>query len=1000
MPLVEQIVQVNIEGGLDEGTDPRLVVPPRLTVAKNARWPKRGVTDKRYGYSRIGASAGPTTGKRLAKRGDELLVSDGTDLWSYSSKRTRFFQRDRVTPVSARRDDIIADAAGFSAHDVARANGYEVYIWISLVDGHPYAMVIDEVTRGVVLGPTDLSPGAIVYDAAMLLFEGTEVYAVYSTQAGPAIRGRRLDMTTPTAWSAEVLLSTGAYAGSGPVFAAALTTTNLFIFFPTAVVNIAVERWNRGLSASVGAAFATGSANAVLSMWADGIAGERIWVAYNNTPGPGLRAFAINDALAQVVAHTTVNTTALGTSQTRTCILRTSATEALVMGSDALVKTVWRRINSAAALGAERRAYWVRLSAAPFIGPDSRVYCGLMTDTALSQSEVLVDLNADDTSTVGLGARPVAILATRNLRDLVYYSYSPPQHVVIGASSTKLLSTVSINADNAGRAGVSRVLYDFADPLNIFPSELGDVTGLSGGLATQWDGNKVTELGFLYPPTIVALTFGGGTAIATGNYNYKVTYAYVDASGRLHESAPSAVAGTINPGGLNSVNIEVRMLSLTLRQEHDALAGITSPIYILVYRTKGGAGAQGGPFYRVTVEPWPAANLNDTNVASITINDTSSDATIGAHATLYTDGDVVENVCPPSIYGLITHGDRFLAIGDTRREIWFTEEAVPPNAPAWHDEFTIPIAEGGDITALASFDSTIIAFKENCIYRITGQGPLPTLASNDFSAPQRIVQDSGCVDPRSIVRIPAGLIYRDPNRGFMLLTRSLETRWIGEDVQNIVRNLPIVSSVSLIATEHVVVFTMLLFENSTSIGTMLAYDYERDRWAEWTMDTNAGADPAALSAVEYQGKHTYFAGWGACLQQDRETFLDNGAFVTLDLQLGAFSLAGLQGYQRVWRVQLRGSQNSFHGLSIEVITDETDSVTSTWTDVDINGLSLEQVRVSPKNQKCAQMAVRVKDIAPATLVLGTGQGPTLIGLALRVGVLKGTRQRLAANAKR
>ncbi len=131
---------------------------------------------------------------------------------------------------------------------------------------------------------------------------------------------------------------------------------------------------------------------------------------------------------------------------------------------------------------------------------------------------------------------------------------------------------------------------------------------------------------------------------------------------------------------------------------------------------------------------------------------------------------------PTGLRTFVRHGDRLVGIADDRATIWYSAPLVSGEARWFSDVFTIPI------DALASQDGAIVAYSETEIYVVRGDGP-PENGGNgtEFSPPQRITSDSGCIEPRSIVTTSAGTFFQS-SRGLDLLTRSLSVEWAGAAV--------------------------------------------------------------------------------------------------------------------------------------------------------------------------------------------------------------------------
>jgi hypothetical protein len=120
-----------------------------------------------------------------------------------------------------------------------------------------------------------------------------------------------------------------------------------------------------------------------------------------------------------------------------------------------------------------------------------------------------------------------------------------------------------------------------------------------------------------------------------------------------------------------------------------------------------------------------------------------------------------------------------------------------------------------------------------------------------------------------------------------------------------------------------------------------------------------------------------------------------------------YKVSGVQGYQRVWRVQVLIERKTPCNVTLSLATDynSTYTQTHTWTDADIAALQAlgapESNRVLLElhvaNQKCSAIRVKVSDSTPTSGAgVGTGQGISLVSLALIIGAKQGLQKLPAA----
>lgn len=373
-------------------------------------------------------------------------------------------------------------------------------------------------------------------------------------------------------------------------------------------------------------------------------------------------------------------------------------------------------------------------------------------------------------------------------------------------------------------------------------------------------------------------------------------------------------------------------------------------------------------FYRVTSLAAPV--LNNPLVDSIVIADNVPDPVLIGNDQLYTTGGVIENIALPPIIFAWNYQERVMAIAaENTLSVWYSQEIEQGVALQFNDSFTIAVDEqSGGLTAGCQMDDKNILFKANAIYYMVGEGPSPNGTNNDFTLPQRIPTDTGCISPRSVVLTPAGIMYQS-NNGIYLLSRSLEVSYIGAPVE--AYNSYTVTSALLIPSTTQVRFTI-------SNGIELVYDYFVGKWGTFT-------NVSAADSCIYGGVQTYIQPGGTILQETPGEYSDNGAFVPLGFTTSWLKFGDLQGFQRVWQMYILGTYYSTHTLNVGLAYDfdptivQTDVVTPLPTD------PLYQYRIDLQQERCEAVQITLTESQTGT----TGQGLSLSGLSFKYGVKRG-----------
>ncbi len=418
----------------------------------------------------------------------------------------------------------------------------------------------------------------------------------------------------------------------------------------------------------------------------------------------------------------------------------------------------------------------------------------------------------------------------------------------------------------------------------------------------------------------------------------------------------------------------------------------------MVYRTTVN-GAQSGPFYQLTT-PDEATDL-DFTAQSVTYFDDKNDISTGfdlsQNATLYTTGGVLRNVMPPCSSACVTHKNRVWMIADDGKTVWYSKAYVEGDGVAWSDNFTLPLEDGVKLTALASMDGNLVMFSRTRIYILQGtEGPNDQGLQSDIGTPLKMAADMGCIAAWSLVLTPAGILFQAP-AGIYLLSRKLETAFIGQPVETTLAAYPTVLSAIVHPTGNYVQFVCA----GAEYGVRLVYDYRVGQWAVDTIGTlGAGVK---LGGECVSGGLVYTAGADGGLAVESSGYLDGGAlWITMRAEVASIKLGGLQGYQRARHVHVLAERLTSHNLKVEVANDysATYHQTFAWPWQDLDAMPREQTRDHLSQQKCQAVRVRITDSTPTGVgaVVGTGRGCSLKGLAFDVQQKSGA-MRLPAQAK-
>jgi hypothetical protein len=559
----------------------------------------------------------------------------------------------------------------------------------------------------------------------------------------------------------------------------------------------------------------------------------------------------------------------------------------------------------------------------------------------------------------------------------------PPYRSVLPAVNTSATNQVQFafsersvlllrTSNNASTAtyylGVASAAIDFTTN-DILNQDLGKNLLIGSGLMQMYDGAATCEQGFnIYPETVTAIASGADGDLGTGSYGYRVVYQWIDNFGQTHRSAPSPTLSIDTTAG-NHVTLTIPTLRITEKQN----------VTIAIYRTL----LNGAIYFRIDTQylNYPIANTTAGDTVSFT--DYSGDYSISGNEQLYTEQEV-ENIAPSACLFLTNYKNRAIYIPSNNPYSWgYSKQVINGSPVEFSDLFLQNMGTAdGPLIGAAKLDDKLILFKANSLYYVTGTGPAASGANNDFSDPQFITADAGLLDPRSIVTIPDGLMFKSA-KGIYLLDRSLQARYIGKAVEDF--NTFTARGAQLIPKSNQARFIL-------SNGQCLMYNYywkDEEGIGQW-----AAFDPIdAVSDCIFQDLHTYVTASGVVYQETPGVYLDGASGISTSFKTGWFNLAGLQGFERAYYFYFLAQYLSAHTLTINLYYDyDAITVAQTLT-ITPNATDLEQWRVFLSQQKCQAFQIELTESG------ATGAGFTMSGLDLVVGLKKGyTTIKAAASA--
>ena len=462
--------------------------------------------------------------------------------------------------------------------------------------------------------------------------------------------------------------------------------------------------------------------------------------------------------------------------------------------------------------------------------------------------------------------------------------------------------------------------------------EFGDSTYVANGFLGAYDGATFTEHGHhLYPQTFTGVDNGATTgSMGAGTYLYKLVYEYTNNKGEIVRSATSLPLTQVVAAGTSSVTLTIPTLRIT---------GHT--VVIRVYRTEAG----GTIYYRASATNTP---LNVASLDTVTFTDTTASTGNSSKEQIYTSGGVLDNDAPPPCDVLCVAKNRLMVVSKEDGYVYYSKKRALGYAAEFNRDSFVPIeSQNGLITAIAELDDKVICFKNSSIYYFYGEGPNDTGAGGAFSDMARVPGDVGCVNARSVIATPNGIIFMS-RKGMHSLGRDLTTQYIGAPVETY-NTQTITSAIAVPNTTHI--------RFTTSSGSTLVYDYYFNQWGTFS-------NHLALDAVVSRNTYYYMRTNGRVWQETSGVYTDNGTAVGLSLTTAWIRFSVLRGFQRIRRALFTGESSGSVVVGIAFAYDYLTSTLSSALSTTVSGAFRHGIQ--PETQKVQAMQFTLSERTPST----------------------------------
>jgi hypothetical protein len=509
----------------------------------------------------------------------------------------------------------------------------------------------------------------------------------------------------------------------------------------------------------------------------------------------------------------------------------------------------------------------------------------------------------------------------------------------------------------------------------------------SGGLLGYYDGEEFAEYGFIGNPYIsdYATNTTGALPADTG-YMLCFLYKYEDAQGNIFYSPRGPIYSGLDPvNGLtlpanSRINFNLQTPIITMKGK------VTIEVYIK-RKNRLFQLAYSRNFYGTN------GNVTMGTTAVSIANYPNADAAVMP----YQDGSVpVETTSNSDFISL--YADRVFRITkDNPISLQYSQKKLAGQGFEFNDSFFYVdvldkrgIAEDQLVGGIA-MDGRFIIFKETSTLYIVGSGPSRANTNDDFSEPQLIASDVGCIQPRSIILMPDGVMFKS-DKGIYLLDRKLQTGYIGSSVEAF-NDYTIVSAILLESTNEV--------RFATLEGLTLVYNYLSRAWS-WYEDMES------ISSCVHGGKYVVLKTDGQVIVEtkDHNKMIDQK--IIQNISTPWLRLNKIQGYQKAYYVRILGVYKSLHRLKMNVFYDYElysseeyiiDPLAENQYNIEIkpSNQSIEdgsaingvyQMKIDLIRKNCQAVRLVIEDV-PLDEANNTGECFALSNVTVNIGLKKG-----------
>lgn len=963
-----QTVNLPFAAGLQQKADDRARPQPFLDICNDAQFDELGGTQPRLPFATTaGAVFGGGTisgARRIVRNGNETVLFTSDSVYAWNAQLAKWVLRGTHLAISVDETTRFATAGDQIEGDRAELNGTVVYAWNE--GGVVFAAALDKTTGAVLMAPFSIIAAS---QRPRLVALATKIMFFVEANA-TGLLAYALDPADPSA---------ALVGGTSVTVAAAAVFNSYYDVVKVDSQDLVVGVYRRDTTTSYSVFTVTPALVVTTSTKARTADGP---VAIATVPGGGLQTQVIRQNIATAIQGDFLTTSTLADLTINQAVFAGAAAQVNQLtaayrsvqnagafrcyvfasteaASDATGTSVMNFVDTAGTigtsaqfirqLGVASRAFSYNGSVylwMAFAGISTVATLGPFTTPALALQNTYF-LYRDDSflCAKSMTGRAGGFSATRGHLPGVALTSGTTVFTWCGTERRRIeLGTGDVSF--AARVP-SDMVFTFDTNKARRTARLGRTLYISGGEILQYDGVRLTEVGFHIYPWLFGIIDAGGGSVATGTYSYKQTFRCPNAQGETDRSTTATIASITNSSSSLSV-----LTSTPLTVTHKTSVVPAAEFW----RTLVAPNAD-SPFFLVSSND-PAALTNpnryvpnSTTVTTLpTFNDFLADANVSIREANPENGATLENICPPPAKIIIATDTRlFLAgvAGDPDR-VWYSRLRGNNEVASFNDVLVFDVPRVGDdeITCVW-FDANGVfyAARRTAIFAFSGQGKDNDDQGQNFTLSRIVSEDVGVLNHESVALTPKGVILKSA-KGWQLLHGNGDLEFIGAGVSDF--DAEEVLSVDVVETQHHV--------RILTAARMIVWDYLINQWEQWTI-----AD--GLHSCVVGGAQVYLTATGTRTQQTDYTGLTYG----LDVETAFIKLADLQGAARCRKLQPLGEVRSACLVRMRVGYNYKPGYVDDVV-CDVSGFAAGdplQLKLGPKRPICESIKLRITAVTDA-----------------------------------